>query len=143
MSDSKFKVINVSRIVRNVSRVFLKEDINILSNEAYKHIISRMGFIAHYNLYGFQCEYKYLIRFAEKLLTSEIGGGLNNTLDYAGNCKTEIFKDHFGIDVANSFVDTIMGIRVIAIDYLEKNSKDEWILDNIEILRACKALKEN
>ena len=142
MSDSN-KVINAGRIVRNVSRVFLKEDINLLSKESYNHIITRMGFIAHYDLVGFQHEYRILIRFAEKLLTSEIGDGLNNTFYCAENCKTVMFTDHFGIDVANSFVDAIIGIRKVAIDYLEKHSKDEWILDNIETLRSFEALDED
>ena len=134
--------INVDKIISNVSDVFSKEDIKLLKDYSYNHIITKMGFMAHYTLHGFQCDYENLVKFAEKLLTSEMGDSLNTTLTHhAEHYKNGVSRDRYGQEVVNSWVDTILGIRLVAIDYLEKNCNDRWILANIETFRASQSLK--
>lgn len=44
-------------IVSNLRKVFQTGDSHLLSKSAYKFLYLCSGFIAHYNLYGFQAEY--------------------------------------------------------------------------------------
>jgi hypothetical protein len=44
-------------IVSSIRKVFETNDINYLSNSAYKFLNLSSGFIAHYNLYGFRGAY--------------------------------------------------------------------------------------
>jgi hypothetical protein len=59
------------RIVNNVRKVFLTKSIDALNKQAYRFITLRMGFIAHYDLYGFRATYEDLRDFALTLQTSE------------------------------------------------------------------------
>ena len=45
-------------ILNSFKRVFSKNDSNYLTQQAYKFISLAYGFIAHYNLGGFRCEYE-------------------------------------------------------------------------------------
>jgi hypothetical protein len=44
-------------IVSSIRKVFETNDINNLTNSAYKFLYLSSGFIAHYNLYGFRGAY--------------------------------------------------------------------------------------
>ena len=44
-------------IVANLRKVFATGEISHLTNASYKFLYLCSGFIAHYNLHGFQCEY--------------------------------------------------------------------------------------
>ena len=56
----------------SIRNVFRHSDINQLTDEAYKLISLHMGFIAHYDLYGFRAVYSNTAEFARKLLTGEL-----------------------------------------------------------------------
>jgi hypothetical protein len=62
---------NVLALERNIALVFKTGDIGKLNKPTYNFIIQDMGFIAHYDLYGFQCTYGDLDEFRQKLQTSE------------------------------------------------------------------------
>lgn len=59
------------RIAANIRKVFETEDVTHLQRGAYTLITLHMGFIAHYDLHGFQGTYKNPARFARMLQTSE------------------------------------------------------------------------
>ena len=44
-------------IVSSLRKVFQTDNIDNLSNSAYKYLYQCSGFIAHYDLYGFRAEY--------------------------------------------------------------------------------------
>ena len=75
-------------IVSNVRKVFAQYSIEHLDKRAYTFITLHMGFIAHFNLEGFQREYAKLGRFAVTLLDTEthvieVGGGRHRNDDWA------------------------------------------------------------
>jgi len=63
--------------------VFRTGDIDKLNKYTYTFIIDHMGFIAHYDLIGFQCTYADLDEFREKLQTSEYSNRPDYNLDWA------------------------------------------------------------
>ena len=78
-----WKPYNVDALERNVALVFRTGDIQKLNKPTYRFIINHMGFIAHYNLNGFQCEYADLEEFRERLQTSEYSTRLDYNLNWA------------------------------------------------------------
>ena len=71
------------RIVANVRHVFTGASIGALNKQAYHLITLHMGFIAHFNLAGFQNSYDDLRLFARSLQTSEYGRGRDHNVDWA------------------------------------------------------------
>ena len=62
---------SVKGLGANVALVFRTGDIRRLNRTTYNFIIQQMGFIAHYDLRGFQAAYGDLELFAKMLQTSE------------------------------------------------------------------------
>ncbi len=54
--DGNWKPYNADYRERNIREVFKSGDIGRLTKGTYDFIIRHMGFIAHYDLYGFQCQ---------------------------------------------------------------------------------------
>jgi len=65
-------------VVRSLKKVAEKKDIRFLTKGAYQLITLKMGFIAHFNLCGFQSVYQDLREFFLRLQTSEY----SNERDY-------------------------------------------------------------
>ena len=135
-NSSKMKPLNVKYITGNIKSVFKNNDIRKLKRSVYNHIIQRMGFIAHYDLNGFQCVYDNLEKFAQKLLTSEMNSDLSCTLYHHAKyyINDNYFSSEYGDEVVKSWYDTIIGIRKHAIDYLIKNSGDKILINKLELL---------
>ncbi|GAI31283.1 unnamed protein product, partial [marine sediment metagenome] len=69
--EGDWKPHNVKALEQNLALVFKAGDIHKLNKPSYTFIIDHMGFIAHYDLIGFQCAYAELDEFRERLQTSE------------------------------------------------------------------------
>lgn len=74
---------NVKALEQNIALVFRTGDIGKLNKPTYQFITLHMGFIAHYDLYGFQCEYADLEKFRKMLQTSEYSHRPDYNLDWA------------------------------------------------------------
>ena len=61
----------IQRIVNSVKRVFEKNDIQQLTKQAYEFLYLSSGFIAHYNLYGFQSTYENVDLLARDILDNK------------------------------------------------------------------------
>jgi hypothetical protein len=85
--EGKWKPYNVDYLERNIRQVFRQGDIRLLTQETYRFITLNMGFIAHYDLQGFQCEYGDLELFREKLQTSEYSEDPDYNLRWADQCE--------------------------------------------------------
>lgn len=70
MSETKKWELKDKAIIKSLTAVFEKQDINELSLDAYRFVINISGFIAHYNIDGFKSNYQDLRSFADCLLTS-------------------------------------------------------------------------
>ncbi len=85
--EGKWKPYNVDYLERNIRQVFQEGDIRLLTKATYNFITQNMGFIAHYDLQGFQCEYADLDLFREKLQTSEYSEDPDYNLRWADRCE--------------------------------------------------------
>jgi len=87
--DGNWKPYNVDYLERNIREVFKSGDIGKLTKGAYQFITLHMGFIAHYDLYGFQCAYADLELFREMLQRSEYSNDPNYNLNWADRKETD------------------------------------------------------
>jgi hypothetical protein len=117
--ESNWAPLDVKNIVASVKRVFKTGDISKLTKKAYDHIIQHMGFIAHYNLYGFQAEYSNIQKFAETLMKSENSQNYNyNWHLRARYVRDPFFGNAYGMDYCHSVADANTEILRAAMDYL-------------------------
>jgi len=89
--DGNWKPYNVDYLERNIREVFKSGDIGKLTKGTYQFITLHMGFIAHYDLYGFQCAYADLELFREMLQRSEYSHEPDHNLNWAD--RKEIDRD--------------------------------------------------
>lgn len=110
---------NTKSIVNNVSSVFKNNDIGKLSKGTYNFIIQHMGFIAHYDLYGFMRSYSDVRQFARTLITSEYSNSNDYNLREADRRERDAdFDRWYGPAYNKSVAETIRGIVGVATDYL-------------------------
>lgn len=106
-------------ILRSVQAVFDRQDIDMLSKKAYKHIILHMSFIAHYSLAGFQDVYSSLGHFAQTLLSSEYDTDAGRSRRDAGRYMSDkFFAEQYGRAYCQSVCDANIGIVEIAEKFL-------------------------
>ena len=107
------------RIIANVKRVLAEEDISPLAKPAYHLITQYMGFIAHYDLGGFQNTYRDLREFCHALLTSEHSNNENYNLDWADELDRRYKADPTsrGCGQPPGVTDAIRGICAVARAY--------------------------
>lgn len=101
---------NTKAIADNLRLVFTSGDIHKLNQPTYTFISLMSGFIAHYNLYGFQDEYADLRQLATEILQSE------RDEDYFA---TSWFVERYGQAYCDSKVATIKAVHQIAREYLK------------------------
>ena len=126
---------NVKAIIKNVEQVFRNRDIKYLNKPTYQFIINSMGFIAHYDLYGFQSTYADLRSFAVHLQTSEYSNNKDYNLSWADSIgRDREFKEWYGDAYNRSKADAIKGIVAVARKYekeifekFDMKEKDEEI----------------
>lgn len=110
---------NTRAILRSVAKVFKTGSIEHLSKAAYQHIISHMGFIAHYSCFGFQDTYSDVDNFARHLLTSEYSGDpKHNKREASRYMQDSFFVEQYGQTYCQSVVDCNLGIIRLAEKYL-------------------------
>lgn len=106
---------NVRSIVNNVNLVFKAKDIGKLNKVAYNFITQHMGFIAHYNLGGFQDVYQDLRKFAKRLQSGELSHDPNSNLHEADRQERDKwFSDQYGETYCKSKAEAIRGIVNVA-----------------------------
>ena len=74
----KWSCFNPARIINNLTLIFKTNDITKLKKSTYKFLNLMSGFIAHYNLYGFQDYYKDLRDLIRDLKESSDVQEINN-----------------------------------------------------------------
>lgn len=120
-----WKPYNVKAIVNNVELIFKAQDISKLNKPVYEFISQHMGFIAHYDLYGFQSVYEDLRDFAEKLQSGELSKDRDYNLNWADSIATDSqFREWYGEAYNKSKVEVIRGIVAVARKYQEVIDKD-------------------
>lgn len=88
--EGKWKPYNVDYLERNIRKVFKTGNIDHLSQGTYEFITLHMGFIAHYNLEGFKCEYAgRMDDFRLYLQTSELSRDINFNDLWAIRCESD------------------------------------------------------
>ena len=93
----KWEPYNIRTISSNIELVFKKQDIFKLNKPTYNFIVCHMGFIAHYNLGGFQHTYQDLREFAIKLQSSEYSNYLDYNLQEAKRLENDKdFREWYG-----------------------------------------------
>jgi hypothetical protein len=113
-----WKPYNVKALVSNVEQVFKTGSIEQLNKPTYQFITLHMGFIAHYNLLGFQDEYQDLRNFCQKLQTSENSTERDYNLRAADKYETDSdFRKWYGEAYNKSKAEAIRGIVEVARKY--------------------------
>ena len=114
-NEGAWKPHNVKALAQNVSLVFRTGDIDRLNKPTYTFIIDHMGFIAHYDLSGFQCTYADLEEFRERLQTSEYSQRPDYNLDWAHSYEGDRdFKKWYGSAYCKSVAEGIRQIIAVA-----------------------------
>lgn len=113
--EGDWKPHNVKALEQNLALVFKAGDIHKLNKPSYTFIIDHMGFIAHYDLSGFQCEYAELDEFRERLQTSEYSKLPDYNLDWANRYEGDRdFNKWYGPAYCKSVAEGIRGIIAVA-----------------------------
>ena len=125
-----WKPVNSKAIISNIGQIFKTNDITKLNKPTYEFVMNLSGFIAHYNLYGFQENYSDLRSFADDLLSACTEG----TADREANDSD--FNRWYGHAYCQSKADAINGIREVVLAAQSKVSticedKDTQKLDKI------------
>jgi len=125
-----WKAINSQAIINNIESVFKNNDINKLNNPTYSFVANLSGFIAHYNLGGFQDNYRDLRSFAQNLL-----GACTKGEAYRLGEDRDFIK-WYGVAYCQSEADAINGIRQVVLKYQNKittkeEKRDEARLENL------------
>lgn len=115
---NKQKSVNTKYIVNNVKKVIKKRDMSLLSKAAYNFIILEMGFIAHYDRFGFIGIYQNnLSSFVTNLLTTEIGNDLNSNAYFAEQKRS---RNNSGDEYVDSVVNTMEELIELAQNTLKE-----------------------
>ena len=115
MEKGNWKPYNVDYLERNIRQVFKSGDIHKLSKGTYEFITLQMGFIAHYNLYGFQAAYHDLELFREMLQRSEYSHDPDYNLNWANRKETDKdFLKWYGYAYCHSVAEGIRRIVAVA-----------------------------
>ena len=113
--DGNWKPYNVDYLERNIREVFSSGDIGKLTKGTYQFITLQMGFIAHYDLYGFQCAYADLELFREMLQRSEYSYDPDHNLKWADRKETDRdFLKWYGYPYCHSVAEGIRRIVKVA-----------------------------
>lgn len=105
-------------LVRNIKKLAEERNIDFLNKSAYQFITLKMGFIAHYDLYGFREVYRDLREFFLELQTSEYSNSKDYNLREADRQESDSdFKKWYGEANQKNTAWTIREIIRIARNY--------------------------
>lgn len=108
------KPYNVNSILNNLKSVFKNKDISELNRSGYNFLYLMSGFIAHYNLNGFQRNYSDL---------RDLIADLKNSSDYNDperEVRDPYFAEQYGEEYPKSKVAILKGIKEIVEQYEDK-----------------------
>ena len=128
------KPYNVKKILNNAEKIFKNNDIELLNEETYIFISLMTGFIAHYNLYGFQGHYSDL-----RDLLGNIEGALSIEQDTAKRDVDDTKHNGYGLPYCKSKLEIVKGLKLIVEKYKDKifEKGSEGDSDRFEILKEC------
>ena len=113
-----WKPYNVKAIVSNVKSIIEHKDITYLNNPTYKFITSHLGFIAHYDLGGFQSTYQDLREFMKALQSSEYSQDKDYNLHQADRQETDKdFDEWYGQVYNKSIAEATRRIVMLCREY--------------------------
>jgi hypothetical protein len=110
----KFKPYNSSYIAKNLESVYKSGDITKLSKASYNFLYLMSGFIAHYNLYGFQDHYQDLRDLSQDILNSM------DINDPEREIRDPWFAGQYGVEYCQSKVDTLKAIKEVVLKYKDQ-----------------------
>ena len=105
------KPYNSIAILKNIKTIFLTKDINKLNKSTYNFLYSMSGFIAHYNLTGFQYNYRDL---------RDLIDDLKNSSDYNDperEVRDPFFAAKYGREYPKSKVAILLGLPALINQY--------------------------
>ena len=128
-----WQAVKTNSILKSAERIFKHNDINFLTNEAYKFIMNLSGFIAHYDLHGFRATYADV---------RELRDQLDNEFFLSDAKRDENdgdFKKWYGDTYNKSVAETKRGLVALTREYKDHingagNTKDN---DKWELIEEC------
>ena len=105
------KPYNSIAILKNIKTIFLTKDINKLNKPTYNFLSSMSGFIAHYNLTGFQNNYRDL---------RDLINDLKNSSDFNDperEVRDPFFAASYGREYPKSKVAILLGLPALINQY--------------------------
>ena len=111
-------MVKAKRIVRNIKKIAEEKNIDFLTKPTYQFITLKLGFIAHYNRFGFVEVYRDLRKFFYRLQTSEYSNDEDYNLRWADRQENDSdFKKWYGEQNQKNTAWTIREIVRIAKQY--------------------------
>lgn len=137
--QGNWKPYNVKAILNNVELIYKTNNITKLNKPTYQFISLLSGFIAHYDLYGFQNYYEDVRQLAEEL-------SCDFFLSDATRDETDSdFAKWYGYEYNHSKAEIKRGLVKLSRQYLpslqEKGKSDDQ--DKIALLKECIKRAEN
>jgi len=125
---------NVKSILNNIEKVFKNNDIELLNERGYNFLYLMSGFIAHYNLYGFQGHYSDL-----RDLLNKIEGSIPIEKDMAQRDVDDPKHNGYGLPYCKSKLDIVNGLKSIVEKYKDKIlvEGEEGDDNRFELLKEC------
>lgn len=115
------KSYNVRALENNLKLVFRSGNIEKLNKPTYNFITLYMGFIAHYDVYGFRAEYKDLWLLADTLPSGEGWADTERNLEYADRWENDpYFTKLYGRSYVVSVAAGIRALVNVARSYLTR-----------------------
>lgn len=139
----ELKEYNSKRILNNIEKVLKNKNIELLSKASYHFLYLMSGFIAHYNLSGFQHYYSDL-----RDLLNDIERALPSEKDVAVRDIDDPKHNGYGLAYCQSKLEIVEGLKIIVERYrnevsVEGNKRDDNKFEILKegIKRAEKDLK--
>lgn len=134
---NKLTALNDKAILKNIELVFKTQDSSKLNNSAYRFLMNVSGFIAHYDLYGFQCQYQNVNDLIEKLINTDLQWGIKHYSTYG--------IEQYGKDYGEAMARIYQGLSALLTKY-QKQSKialNDKIKNRWEFLKTIIEKGEN
>ena len=104
----------MSNVSRNIELVFKTNDITKLNKTGYNFVMNMSGFIAHYDLYGFRCEYENVSQLLREIKDSF---DISNKSRYITD---RFFSEGKDKEYYRAKYDTLAGLEVLCQKYAKE-----------------------
>ena len=133
-------ILNVRGITRSIEDVLSAGDVSKLTKDAYDFVMQMSGFIAHYNMQGFQSHYENTNDLIENLKRS------SDTNDAERYERDEYFSQGEQKEYYAQKAQVLRSIKVLCEKYADKSElrEQEIVRTKIEhLIQAAKEAQEN